>query len=93
MDILDKEKVYAYNELAKELLVEHDAISLVSAALKMLTKEPNHSNVKLTDEAPLRTKKIRIENRKRTPRKVSDGAKHQSFNRKFEKSGKRGKSN
>ncbi len=43
-----------YRGRAEELLGELDSVSLVAAALKMLTKEPTTTPVKITEEAPLR---------------------------------------
>ncbi|WP_054706445.1 DEAD/DEAH box helicase [Bacillus sp. JCM 19041] len=47
----------SYRVAAKELLQETDAVTALSAALKLLTKEPDQTPVKLTSEAPLRSKK------------------------------------
>ncbi len=41
-----------YKELAETLLEENDSVTLLSAALKLLTKEPDQTPVKLTIEAP-----------------------------------------
>ncbi len=41
-----------YKELAEGLLEETDSITLVAAALKLLTKEPDLTPVTLTDESP-----------------------------------------
>jgi len=49
-----------YKELAEGLLEANDSVSLLSAALKLLTKEPDTTPVKLTEEAPLRLKKPRF---------------------------------
>lgn len=46
-----------YKESAEKLLQQQDATVLVSAALKLLTKEPDTTPVELTSEAPLRGKK------------------------------------
>ncbi len=46
-----------YRVAAKELLQETDAVTALSAALKLLTREPDQTPVKLTSEAPLRSKK------------------------------------
>ena len=46
-----------YKELAKGLLEGTDSVTLLSAALKLLTKEPDATPVIITNEAPLRTKK------------------------------------
>lgn len=48
-----------YKSIAEQLLEDTDSVTLVSAALKMLTKEPNTASVKITEESPLRTKKHR----------------------------------
>ncbi|PAM96766.1 DEAD/DEAH box helicase, partial [Flavobacterium sp. IR1] len=49
----------AYRAIAKDLLQESDATTALAAALKLLTKEPDPTDVKLTGEAPLRVKKHR----------------------------------
>ena len=41
-----------YKELAETLLEENDSVTLLSAALKLLTKEPDHTPLQLTIEAP-----------------------------------------
>lgn len=45
-----------YRQLAENLLENNDSVTLLSAALKLLTKEPNNDPVKLSEEAPLRSK-------------------------------------
>ncbi|OEH85278.1 DEAD/DEAH box helicase [Desulfuribacillus stibiiarsenatis] len=50
---------FTHKSLAEELLNEHDSLTLVSAALKLLVKEPNTTPVNLTEESPLRVKKPR----------------------------------
>lgn len=42
----------AYKTLAEGLLEDHDSVSLVAAALKMLTREPDHSPVQDLTVAP-----------------------------------------
>ncbi len=49
-----------YRGRAEELLADFDSISLLSAALKMLTKEPDTTPVKITAEAPLRTRSVGV---------------------------------
>jgi ATP-dependent RNA helicase DeaD len=63
LEVAKKANLQAYKETAKELLEEVDAVTLVSAFLKMLTKEPNITSVKLTEEAPLRVKKKKDNNK------------------------------
>jgi ATP-dependent RNA helicase DeaD len=50
----------AYKALAEQLLDEVDSVTLVSAALKLLTKEPDTTPVRLTEEAPVRIGKKRM---------------------------------
>ncbi|MDR3565960.1 MAG: DEAD/DEAH box helicase [Negativicutes bacterium] len=57
-----------YKSRAEELLAEVDSVSLLSAALKLLTKEPDATPVKLTEEAPLRTRSYGGNKRPFTPR-------------------------
>ncbi|WP_134699313.1 DEAD/DEAH box helicase [Ammoniphilus sp. YIM 78166] len=49
-----------YKETASELLEQYDSITLVSVALKLLTKEPNDIPVQLTAEAPRVAKKPKL---------------------------------
>ncbi|MBP2655759.1 MAG: cshA 2 [Firmicutes bacterium] len=46
-----------YKGRAEELLAEIDSVSLLSAALKLLTKEPDYTPVKLSEEPPPRTRR------------------------------------
>ncbi|HMM19829.1 MAG TPA: DEAD/DEAH box helicase [Selenomonadales bacterium] len=52
-----------YKGRAEELLAEIDSVSLVAAALKMLTKEPDITPIRLTEEAPLRVRSYGGNNR------------------------------
>jgi ATP-dependent RNA helicase DeaD len=52
-----EEDTSLYKALAEELIREHPAGAVVAAALKMLTKEPDNTPVKITEEAPLWSKK------------------------------------
>ncbi|WP_088104503.1 DEAD/DEAH box helicase [Halalkalibacter urbisdiaboli] len=60
-DLINDGEADAYRQAAKELLQETDATTALASALKLLTKEPDTTTVKLTDEAPLRVKKRRAE--------------------------------
>ncbi len=56
-----------YKTMAENLLNDIDSVSLVSAAIKLLTKEPDRTPVHLTSIAPLRAKKSNNQgNRKRS---------------------------
>ena len=53
-----EENAYAeYKRVAESLLEEQDSVTLLAAALKLLTKEPDATPVKLTAVEPLRSKK------------------------------------
>jgi ATP-dependent RNA helicase DeaD len=58
-----------YKGQAEELLAEVDSVSLVAAALKLLTKEPDVTPVKLTEERPLRTRGTNLGKRPFVPNK------------------------
>ncbi|MBU8906857.1 DEAD/DEAH box helicase [Desertibacillus haloalkaliphilus] len=57
LEVIGKGEHHNYKATAEELLEDHDSIALVSAALRMVTKEPDTTPIKLTGEAPLRVKK------------------------------------
>lgn len=57
--VVAEEDIQKYKRLAEELLEENDSITLLAAALKMISKEPEVSNVKLTEPAPLRGNNFR----------------------------------
>ncbi|MGM0898784.1 MAG: DEAD/DEAH box helicase [Bacillota bacterium] len=49
----EKNNLGSYRELATEMLEKHDAVDLVAAALKTLTKDPEDAPVSITEERPL----------------------------------------
>ncbi len=60
LDIVSDGALHNYRSAAEQLLEETDSVTLLSAALKMLTKEPNTTPVTLTEEMPLRIKKQKV---------------------------------
>lgn len=56
LGIVEEGNLDHYRGRAEELLNETDSVTLIAAALKLLTKEPNMAPVKLTEEAPLRSR-------------------------------------
>ncbi|WP_375142587.1 degradosome RNA helicase CshA [Metabacillus idriensis] len=46
-----------YKRTAEALLEEFDQVSVLAAAIKLMTKEPNQTPVNLTDEAPMYAKR------------------------------------
>ncbi|MEC0789941.1 DEAD/DEAH box helicase, partial [Bacillus haynesii] len=55
--IIEENNLNFYMTAAAELLEDHDSVTVVAAAIKMMTKEPDNTPVRLTEEAPLRTKR------------------------------------
>jgi ATP-dependent RNA helicase DeaD len=60
---VETDDITHYKAMADELLRENDPGILVAAALKMMTKEPDTTPVKLTEEAPQWSKKPKPFNR------------------------------
>ena len=56
---IESNNLQYYKQTADELLADHDASSIVAAVLKLLTKEPDTTPVKLTEEKPLPSKRDR----------------------------------
>lgn len=52
--IIENQEYLSYQEVAREMLEEHDSTLMVAAALKMITKEPVTTPVKITEQDPLR---------------------------------------
>jgi ATP-dependent RNA helicase DeaD len=52
LQVIAEEDFHHYKELAMQLLAETDSVTLLSAALKMLVKEPNKTPVQITEQAP-----------------------------------------
>jgi ATP-dependent RNA helicase DeaD len=51
--IVEKNHLSNYRQMAEELLKDGDAVDFVAAALKSLTKEPDDTPVKISEERPL----------------------------------------
>ena len=54
---IESNNLQYYRQAAEELLEQQDAATVVAAVLKMLTKEPDTTPVKLTEEKPLPSKR------------------------------------
>lgn len=52
LEVSEKEETKEFRSLAESLLDEHDSVTLLSAALKMLTKEPLNGPLKELSDAP-----------------------------------------
>ncbi|QTD39582.1 DEAD/DEAH box helicase [Sporosarcina sp. Te-1] len=62
-EIVEKNQLGDYKQMASELLQKFEAQDLVAAALKSLTKEPNDTPVKITEERPLPSRKTQSRDR------------------------------
>lgn len=54
--VIEEDDTRRYKETAETLLQENDSVTLLSAALKLLTKEPESVTVQLTEEPPQKRK-------------------------------------
>jgi len=52
--VIAEEDIEKYKGVVEELLADNDSVTLLSAALKIITKEPETSEVRLTQAAPMR---------------------------------------
>jgi ATP-dependent RNA helicase DeaD len=59
LQTIDSNNLHYYKAAADELLEANDAQTVVAAVLKMLTKEPDTTPIKLSDESPLPQKRER----------------------------------
>ena len=57
LSIVENDDLTLYQAQAEELMKKHSAVDLVAAALKSLTKEPDATPVRLTEEAPMPSKR------------------------------------
>lgn len=69
---IESNNLQFYRQAAEELLRDHDAVTVVASVLKMLTKEPDTTPVKLTEEKPLP---------QRRDKKPQDRRRSQDYNR------------
>lgn len=61
MQTIENNDYQEYKRLAENLLEDTDSVTLLSAALKLITKEPDATPVKITAVEPLRSKKPKFE--------------------------------
>lgn len=95
INAVKQEDIGKYKNSAERILEDHDAVDLIAAALKLLTKEPDETPVKLTAEAPLRVRKDRNNNNnsKNHKHRRPFPPKHRTHSRKSGHGQNRGKSN
>src|SRR5690606_16512365 len=62
-EIIEKNELNDYKPLAAELLEKFEAQDIVAAAIRSLTKEPDDTPVKITEERPLPSRKTNSRDR------------------------------
>ena len=60
-----KTSIKSISDLAETLLDDTDSVTLLAAALKLITKEPDATPVRLTAVEPLRSKKPQFDRKRR----------------------------
>jgi ATP-dependent RNA helicase DeaD len=70
LEVVQAGELHTYRAIAEQLLEETDSVTLLSAALKLMTKEPDTTPVTLTEELPLRAKKKKFEPGWKTERRT-----------------------
>ncbi len=61
METIERNDYNEYKRLAENLLQDTDSVTLLAAALKIITKEPDATPVRITAVEPLRSKKPKFE--------------------------------
>lgn len=88
--VIEKGHLGEYRETATELLNDHDSVTVLAAALKMMTKERRQTPVTLSSVQPLSVKRSKNKNDKRknyrgdNKRNFQRKGKPQGRNRKFQ---------
>ncbi|BBU38054.1 ATP-dependent RNA helicase DeaD [Aeribacillus composti] len=77
--VVETENLDQYKNFAAELLEKYDSVPLLAAAIKMLTKEPDTTPVKLTEEPPLPMKKEKSRNKRKLDLKNKRVGRKRSF--------------
>jgi ATP-dependent RNA helicase DeaD len=66
IQVANEGPVERYQLAAEKMLADNDSVTLLAAALKILTKEPDTTPVSLTEESPFRTKRAEFRGRPRS---------------------------
>jgi ATP-dependent RNA helicase DeaD len=80
VQVAESPEIEQYQGFARELLEETDSVTLLSAALRMLTREPEPVSLNLTEDMPYKKKKHKNKHFKR--RAKGDGRSKRSTSRK-----------
>lgn len=72
LDTIEKGELGGFRALAEELLEQQDSLQVVSAALKLLTKNTTEVPIQLTEEKPVRVKKAHVRTNNRRGGRLDD---------------------
>ena len=75
---IDKKDLTTYQEAAKDLLEDHDSVTVIAAAISLLTKERRDTPVRISSVAPVSVKKAL-----HSKGKGKGGGGHRSKNKRF----------
>lgn len=78
VEVIENETLQPFHDSANDLLNEYDSVTVVSAALKLLTKERNDKPVQISHIEPIRVKNVKP-SRKR-PKRRTRSMKRQKVN-------------
>lgn len=84
---IEKSDLQEYRETASELLDEHDSVTIIAAALKMMTKERRQTPVTLTSVQPVSVKTA-VRSKGNFNQRGRGGDKRGNFNRKGKQGGR-----
>ena len=84
---IEKEDLKSFNQTATELLEDHDSITVVSAALKLLTKERKDVPVRISSIQPISVKNVRGGGRGDSKRRQGGGGGKRFYGKRAQGSG------
>jgi ATP-dependent RNA helicase DeaD len=64
VDVIESDDFGGFKSMAEELLEDHDSISVVAAALKIMTKDTKEVPIQLTEEQPARARRAQFPGRR-----------------------------
>ncbi|MDD3652670.1 MAG: DEAD/DEAH box helicase [Desulfotomaculaceae bacterium] len=89
--VIEEDDIRQYKGLAEDLLEKTDSVTLLSAALKMITKEPDLTPVNLTEVTPLSVKQSRNSKYDQRSSRMENGYQRSGNNRRRDRDrGQRG---
>lgn len=84
--LIEDADLHEYKGAAKSLIEEYDAVTIVAAAIKMLSRETNQEEITLTPEPPVFNKKANFIRKDGTKSKGDDKNRYRGYKRESGKS-------